>query len=214
LYRKSLPALLPQVFNYFKTPLESQGKVLNWGIASAAVLRLAVIVLGTELIANFRPVLLGFALMLLYSAWGLLSQKGGDTAEDLSNNAVVRFCRRLLPVSDAYDGDAFFTPATQGTEHNWGGHVATPLLLALVVVELSDVLFAVDSIPAVFGVTLDPFIIYTRSVGRRHSAWCWLAGVDRWADVRASCVGADAMSDYQPMYPCWRQDLGRVFFDC
>lgn len=175
------------VFKYFQTPVECQPKVLTYGIATAAVLRLVMILLGVELIQKFEPLLVVFALILLWSAYGLLVG-GDDDDEDLSDNAVVKICRRLLPVSDHYDGANFFTtPAAAAAAaaaagaaagngsgsssssngaviRSWGGRVATPLLLALAVVEISDVLFAVDSIPAVFGVTLDPFIIYSSNM--------------------------------------------------
>ncbi|KAF8063006.1 hypothetical protein HT031_003845 [Scenedesmus sp. PABB004] len=145
------------VFNYFKTPLSSQPKVLTYGIVTAAVLRAVMILLGTELIQKFEPLLIVFALILLYSAYGLLlGDDEGD--EDLSDNAVVKICRRLLPVTGSYDGDNFFSAGADGAR------LATPLLLTLAVVELSDVVFAVDSIPAVFGVTLDPFIVYTSNM--------------------------------------------------
>eukprot|EP00878_Enallax_costatus_P009244 GHUV01009662.1.p1 GENE.GHUV01009662.1~~GHUV01009662.1.p1 ORF type:complete len:379 (+),score=69.96 GHUV01009662.1:255-1391(+) len=146
------------VFNYFKTPLVSQPKVLSYGIFTAAVLRLIMILLGTELIQKFEPLLIGFAGVLLYSAYGLLTNEE-DNDEDLSDNAIVRFCQRLLPVSDSYDGSNFFS-----VDAATGARIATPLLLTLAVVELSDVVFAVDSIPAVFGVTLDPFIVYTSNI--------------------------------------------------
>jgi TerC family integral membrane protein len=167
--------------------------VLTYGIATAAGLRAVLILLGTELIQKFEPLLLGFAFILLWSAYSLLAKGDGDEDEDLSDNAIVGFCRRLLPVSDAYDGTNFFTtPSAAATAAggssaaaaaassssgpvsssssgsssmlSFGGRVATPLLLTLAVVELSDVLFAVDSIPAVFGVTLDPFIVYTSNM--------------------------------------------------
>lgn len=81
-----------------------------------------------------------------------------NPAEDLTDNAIVKFCRRTIRASDHYDGDKFWTTLADGSR------VATPLLLTLAVIELSDVIFAVDSIPAVFGVTLDPFIIYTSNI--------------------------------------------------
>jgi TerC family integral membrane protein len=169
------------VFNYFKTPLESQPKVLTYGIGTAAVLRLIMILLGVELIQKFEPLLVVFACVLLWSAYGLLTKGDDDEDGDLSDNAVVRLCRSILPVSDHYSGNNFFTtPAAAAAAaaasnggsgsssatsmRSWGGRVATPLLLALAVVEISDVLFAVDSIPAVFGVTLDPFIIYSSNM--------------------------------------------------
>lgn len=177
------------VFSYFKTPIESQPKVLTYGIGTAAVLRLVMVLLGVELIQKFEPLLVVFALILLWSSYGLITKGDDDDDNDLSDNAVVKICRRLLPVSDHYDGNNFFTtPAaaaaaaaaagaaaagngsssssssTGAAVRSWGGRVATPLLLALAVVEISDVLFAVDSIPAVFGVTLDPFIIYSSNM--------------------------------------------------
>lgn len=144
------------VFNYFKTPMQYQPKVLSFGIMSAAVLRLIMIVLGVELIQQFHPVLIGFAGILLFSSYQLLAG-GDDDDDDLADNFLVRWCQQRLPVASDYDKDNFFTMEN-------GKKIATPLLLTLVVVELSDVLFAVDSIPAVFGVTLDPFIVYTSNV--------------------------------------------------
>lgn len=136
----------------------SQPKVLSFGILTAAVLRAIMILLGTELIQKFEPLLIVFAGILLYSAYGLVTDSEDD-GEDLSDNVIVKFCQRLLPVSQTYDGSNFFT-----IDAATGARVATPLLLTLAVVELSDVVFAVDSIPAVFGVTLDPFIVYTSNI--------------------------------------------------
>ena len=109
------------------------------------------------MLERFRPVLLAFAALLLFSSAKILF--GGDEEEEdsMEDNAVVSLVRRLLPVSPAYDGDAFFTQVD-------GIRTATPLLLVLVVIELSDLVFAVDSIPAVFGVTTDPFIVYTSNM--------------------------------------------------
>lgn len=147
------------VFEYFKTPIDYQKKVLTYGIATAAVLRLVLIVLGADIVESWKPVLLIFAAILLFSSFKLLLVNGDeDEDEDLSNNAIVRFSRSLFTFTDAYDGDKFFTTLADGTR------AATPLLLVLLVVEFSDVVFAVDSIPAVFGVTLDPFIVYTSNI--------------------------------------------------
>lgn len=144
------------VFKYFQTPLEYQSKVLNYGFITAGILRLIMIVLGVELIESFHPLLLIFAALLVYSSLQLLLAND-ETDEDLADNAIVRFCSRILQVSDHYDGSRFFTVQN-------GVKMATPLLLTLAVVELSDVVFAVDSVPAVFGVTLDPFIVYTSNL--------------------------------------------------
>lgn len=146
------------VFNYFKTPIAYQNTVLTYGIATAAVLRLVLIVAGVDIVEKFEPVLLLFAGILLLSSYKLLfAAEDDDEEEDLSSNKIVQFCKSLTSFSDTYDGDKFFTVQN-------GVRVATPLLLVLLVVELSDVVFAVDSIPAVFGVTLDPFIVYTSNI--------------------------------------------------
>ncbi len=114
-------------------------------------------VLGAVVLERFRPVLLAFAALLLFSSAKILL--GGDEEEDdsMDDNAVVALVRRLLPVAPDYDGDSFFTQVD-------GVRTATPLLLVLVVIELSDLVFAVDSIPAVFGVTTDPFIVYSSNM--------------------------------------------------
>lgn len=146
------------VFDYFKTPLDYQNKVLTYGIGTAAILRLVLIVLGVDIVDRFQPVLLIFAAILVVSSLKLLTGEDDEEDDDLSNNKIVSFCRRLIPFTDDYDGDNFFMTLANGTK------VATPLLLVLMVVEISDVVFAVDSIPAVFGVTLDPFIVYTSNM--------------------------------------------------
>lgn len=147
------------IFQYFRVPLVHQKKILDYGIASAAVLRLVVIALGTELLQRFEPLLLGFAVVLLYSAYGILVAKQDDVQDgDLSRNAVVQGCRKLFRVTDQYDEGRFFTVGADGLRR------ATPLLVALITVEISDVVFAVDSIPAVFGVTRDPFLVYTSNL--------------------------------------------------
>jgi predicted tellurium resistance membrane protein TerC len=119
--------------------------------------RSSLAVLGAVVLERFRPVLLAFAALLLFSSAKMLL--GGDEEEDdsMDDNAVVALVRRLLPVAPDYDGDSFFTQVD-------GVRTATPLLLVLVVIELSDLVFAVDSIPAVFGVTTDPFIVYSSNM--------------------------------------------------
>jgi TerC family integral membrane protein len=146
------------VFNYFKTPPSGQTTVLTYGIATAAVLRAVLIVAGVELVGHFKSVLVLFALILLLSSFKLLSSSEDEDDGDLSDNDIVRLCSRFVKSTGAYDGDRFFTIMADGAK------VATPLLLTLAVVEISDVVFAVDSIPAVFGVTLDPFIVYTSNI--------------------------------------------------
>lgn len=143
------------IFGFFQVPTKLQPRVLNYGVWGAGVLRLVFILLGAEALERFEPLLLFFAAILIFSSYKILSGSG-DNGEDesLSDNAIVKLCTSTINSTDEYDGDRFFNDAKQ----------ATPLLLALVVIELSDVVFAVDSVPAIFGVTRDPFIVYTSSM--------------------------------------------------
>jgi len=137
------------LFDYFKVPMSYQGRVLNWGILGAIVMRGVMIGLGAAALKQFHSILLLFASFLVYSSIQTLSGlvKGEQEDDgDVGDDAVVKFTRRLLPSVDYFDGDRFFTLVD-------GVKKATPLLLCMVAVEISDVVFAVDSIPAVFGVT-------------------------------------------------------------
>jgi TerC family integral membrane protein len=135
------------LFDYFKVPLEYQDRVLNWGIIGAIVMRAFMIGVGAVAIHEFHSVLLVFAGILIYSSGKiLLSGEEDDEEEDLSQNQIVQFSNNLIKSTDKFDGDRFFTLVE-------GVKTATPLLLCMVAVEISDVVFAVDSIPAVFGVT-------------------------------------------------------------
>lgn len=147
------------VFSQFQTPVPSQKVVLSYGIATAAVLRLVLILLGADAVEKWKPILLVFAAILLFSSIKLLTTDEDEEEEDLSNNKIVQFSKSLFDFTDEYDGDKFFTTGKDG-----GKTLATPLLLVLLIIELSDVIFAVDSIPAVFGVTLDPFIVYSSNM--------------------------------------------------
>lgn len=145
------------IFNYFKTPLEYQSRVLTYGIAGAVFFRAFMITLGAATLQKFEAVNLFFASILLFSAYKLFMDSEDEDEEDLSNNFIVSFCKRFIPVTSTYDGNNFFTIQD-------GLRKATPLLLTLAVVELSDVAFAVDSIPAVFGVTRDPLIVFSSNM--------------------------------------------------
>ena len=159
------------IFTYFATPAEYQHRVLYWGILTALVLRGAMILTGAALIARFEFLIGLFGVLLIVTAIRMF--RGGDEKADLSQNFVVRTVKRLMPVTEGYRGQRF-TIVEQGKR--W----VTPLLVVLLVVETSDVIFAVDSIPAVFGITTDPFIVYTSNVfailGLR-SLYFLLAGV-------------------------------------
>ena len=134
------------LFDFFKVPLSSQDRVLNWGIFGAIFMRAIMIGLGTVAIQQFHAILLVFAGVLIYSSAKVLLAGDEDDDEDMNDNQIVQFSRKLVDSVDTFDGDRFFTVVD-------GVKKATPLLLCMVAVEISDVVFAVDSIPAVFGVT-------------------------------------------------------------
>ncbi|HEY1098644.1 MAG TPA: TerC family protein [Myxococcota bacterium] len=145
------------LFAQFKVPAEHQHRVLFWGIFGAVVLRAIFIFAGTALLTQFHWLIYIFGGFLIFTGIKLLIPGGDDEDADVSDNTVVKLARRFMRVHDQYDGAKFFTVQN-------GARLATPLLLVLVCVELSDVVFALDSIPAVFGVTIDPFIVYTSNI--------------------------------------------------
>ena len=144
------------VFRFFKVPSLYQHRVLFWGILGAVVLRISMILLGAALIRNFHFTIYIFGAILVYTALKMAFSKGEDDF-DPEDSAVVKWARKLVAISPKMDGHNFFTTID-------GKRVATPLFLVLVVVEGSDIVFAVDSIPAIFGVTTDPFIVFTSNI--------------------------------------------------
>ena len=147
------------IFRYFKVPGQYQHKVLSWGILGALLMRGAFILAGVGLIRRFSWITYGFGALLVYSGLKLLRQ--GDTEICPEKNPVLRLFRRAFPVTKEYVDGQFFT---RRFLENRNGLYATPLLLVLLVVETSDILFAVDSIPAVLAITLNAFIVYTSNV--------------------------------------------------
>mmetsp|Transcript_23953 Transcript_23953/g.35515 ORF Transcript_23953/g.35515 Transcript_23953/m.35515 type:complete len:416 (+) Transcript_23953:72-1319(+) len=148
------------LFDYFKVPLENQDRVLNFGIYGAVVMRAVMIGLGSVALTQIHAVLLVFAAILIYSSATVLLNAGGDDddeEEDMSENKIVQLSKKLFDASDEFDGDRFFTIID-------GVKKATPLFICLVSVEISDVVFAVDSIPAVFGVTENPIVVFTSNM--------------------------------------------------
>jgi tellurite resistance protein TerC len=142
------------IFRYFKVPDQHQHKVLFWGILGALLIRGAFIVAGVGLMHRFGWITYAFGALLVYSGIKLLRQ--GATKMQPEKNPVLRLLRRIVPVTDDYEGDRFFARKDK--------LYATPLLLVLLVVETSDILFAVDSIPAVLAITTSAFIVYTSNV--------------------------------------------------
>jgi len=144
------------LFEYFKVPAALQQRALKWGIIGAVAMRGVMIAVGVELVNRFRSVTLVFAGILLASSYKLLVEDD-HADEEMGENAVVRLGRKLCGGVDYFDGDKFFTMVN-------GAKVATPLLLCVVCIELSDFVFAVDSIPAVLAISKDPFIVYSSNI--------------------------------------------------
>ena len=142
------------IFRYFKVPSGYQHKVLFWGIVGALVMRGGFIVVGIGLIRKFHWIIFVFGIFLVYSGIRLLAAKGAEI--DPEKNPAVRLFRRLIPVTADYEGDKFLVRHPR--LH------ATPLLVVLVLVEVTDLLFATDSIPAVLAITLKPLVVYTSNV--------------------------------------------------
>jgi len=146
------------IFRYFAVPEEQQHRVLFWGILGALLMRGCFILAGVGLIRRFHWILYALGALLVYS--GIRLGFVGEHQIDPSKNPAVRALRRLLPVTDSYQGGRFFVRGWQGNP----GLYATPLLVVLAVIETTDMLFAVDSIPAVLAITLNAFIVYTSNV--------------------------------------------------
>lgn len=143
------------IFGTFAVPKEYQHRVLFWGILGALVMRGAMIFAGSALIMEYRWIVYVFGVFLIGTGIKMLIMR--DEAPDIAKNPIVLFLRRRLPITAGYEGDRFFI-------RRGGVLFMTPLLLALVMVELTDLVFAVDSIPAIFAITTDPFIVYTSNV--------------------------------------------------
>lgn len=143
------------IFSYFGTPAAYRHRVLFWGVLGAIVFRVVFIVLGAALLAAFHWVIYVFGGLLVITGVKLLRAPDHDVHPE--RNPALRLVRRLLPVTATYEGARFFVRRA-------GRLYATPLLLVLAVVEATDIVFAVDSIPAIFAVTSDPFIVYTSNI--------------------------------------------------
>jgi len=143
------------IFGYFAVPAEYQHRVLFWGILGAVALRATFIVLGAALLNSFHWVIFVFGGFLVYTGLKIAVQE--ETEIHPEKNPVLKFFRRMLPVTPQYHGHKFLVRVN-------GKRFATPLLLVLVMVEATDVVFAVDSIPAIFAVTRDPFLVFTSNI--------------------------------------------------
>jgi tellurite resistance protein TerC len=144
------------IFSFFHIPPRFQHRVLFWGILGAIVMRGAMIIAGAALVARFSWIMFAFGAFLILTALKMLFS--GDEKVDPEHSWVIKTTKRFFPVTHAFDGHHFFTRLPNG---RWA---ATPLFLALIFIENTDVLFAVDSIPAIFAITIDPFIVFTSNI--------------------------------------------------
>lgn len=143
------------IFSYFKVPARNQHKVLFWGVIGALVMRASLIAVGSTLIERFHWVMYIFGGFLVLTGIRMLFEKEPEIEPE--HNPVVRLVRKLFPMTPEYHGDSFFVRID-------GKRFATPLVVVVAVVEVSDLVFAVDSIPAIFSITTDAFIVYTSNV--------------------------------------------------
>ncbi|MCP3656171.1 TerC family protein [Herbaspirillum sp.] len=143
------------IFSYFAVPAEMQRRVLLYGVIGAIVMRAVMILLGAWMIAQFSWILYVFGAFLVFT--GIKMLIFADKESDLGDNPLLRWLRGHMKISDNYDGENF-------TTHINGVRYFTPLMLVLLLIEISDVIFAVDSIPAIFAITKDPFIVFTSNM--------------------------------------------------
>ena len=144
------------LFQYFAVPADAQPKVLKWGILGAIVMRAIMIGIGAVILARFHWIIYLFGALLVVT--GLKMLRAQEARIEPEKNAIVRLARRLFRFSDHYDGTHFLTRTATGAR------VGTPLLLVVIVIEWTDLVFAIDSIPAIFGVTRDPFLVYSSNI--------------------------------------------------
>jgi tellurite resistance protein TerC len=144
------------IFSYFQVPPELQMRTLLWGIIGSLILRAIFILAGLALLETFNWMVVVLGIFLIYS--GFRTMRSEDDSAELEERRIMRFMQRIIPVTASYDGEKFFTRSETGKA------IATPLFLVLVVMNVTDIIFAFDSVPAVFAITRDPFIIYTSNV--------------------------------------------------
>lgn len=154
--------IIAMIFSYFAIPRQYQHRVLLWGILGVIVLRGIMIAGGAAIVENFHWVLYLFAAFLVFTGLKMLFSSDHDE-NDIGNNRIVKFLRSHLPVTNRLHGEKFFVNETDEATGKLKTFV-TPLFLALIMVEIADLIFAVDSIPAIFAITTDPFIVYTSNI--------------------------------------------------
>jgi tellurite resistance protein TerC len=153
--------VMAMIFSYFAIPAKYQHRVLFYGILGVIVLRAIMIGLGAALVHQFDWILYVFSAFLVFT--GIKMFIMADQKPDIGNNPILKYMRRHMRITDKIDGDKFFIHSADprnGRVVRW----ATPLFVALVMIEFADLIFAVDSVPAIFAITQDPFIVYTSNI--------------------------------------------------
>ena len=143
------------LFSYFKVPSQYQHKVLFWGVLGALILRAILIAVGALMIAKFHWIIYVFGAFLVFTGFRMAKQNDQDIHPE--DNFLIRFFKKIFPVTNDYHGEKFFVKVD-------GKKFATPLFIVLLAIEFTDLVFAFDSIPAIFAVTSDPFIVYTSNI--------------------------------------------------
>jgi tellurite resistance protein TerC len=167
------------LFGYFVVPIANQRQLLFWGVLGAIVFRAIFIVGGIALIHAFEPIIYVFGAILIIT--GIRMARTVEEEADPEANRILRLVRRFLPVTEKYEGDKFFVRRA-------GRRMATPLFAALVTIELSDIMFAIDSVPAILAITTDPFIVLTSNafaiLGLRSLYFVLAGALDRFIYLR------------------------------
>lgn len=173
------------IFAYFRIPQKYQHRVLFWGIIGAVLFRGLMIVIGAALLHRFSWITYIFGGILLYTAYRMLRQGNHDEEVEVDKNPLVALAKRFFPVTDRFHDQKFFVKIGTAT-------AATPLFIALLVVETTDVLFAFDSIPAIFAITTDPFLVFTSNIfailGLRSLYFVLASMLDKFQYLRYSLV--------------------------
>ena len=167
------------LFGYFAVPVNNQRQLLFWGVFGAIVFRALFIVGGIALIHAFEPIVYVFGALLVVT--GIRMAMTVEEEADPEANRILRIVRRLLPVTERYEGDKFFVRRA-------GRRMATPLFAALITIELSDIMFAIDSVPAILAITTDPFVVLTSNafaiLGLRSLYFVLAGALDRFIYLR------------------------------
>ena len=194
------------IFSFFAVPAKYQHRVLFWGIIGALLMRGGMIFIGAGLILRYQWILIVFGGFLILTALKMALIKGSD---DVSQNIAVRVCKKFFRVTEFYDGQKFFTKRTLKPTYSKNARgedtmdappagslsaawAITPLFLALILVEITDLVFAVDSIPAIFAITPDPFIVFTSNIfailGLRALYFCLAALIPKFRFLKAALI--------------------------